>query len=217
MICDVSADGLAPLDDAGLDGGTACPVDEAMRQMQRAAASSCGRDVFCREGTRQVQTILADLTTGKGESADLELIDELCSLIAANASCGMAATSALRTLDLLRGRTEEWELHLRRKRCTSLTCEMSYTIYIAPDDCNGCGECLPLCPEAAITGSEGLIHVVVTDSCTKCLACLPVCPTTAVRKAGPIKPRVPVSPVPVGSFTADDAGGGMTRRRRRSR
>lgn len=216
MICDVSADALAPLDDAGLDGGTACPVDEAMRQMQRAAAGSCGRDVFCREGTRQVQTILADLAAGKGESSDLELIDELCSLMAANASCGMAATSAGRTLDLLRGRMQEWELHLRRKRCTSLTCSMSFTVYIAPDACNGCGECLPACPEAAITGSEGLIHVVMTDTCTNCLACLPVCPTTAIAKAGPIKPRIPASPVPVGSIKAGDEAGGMTRRRRRS-
>ncbi|MHB9863745.1 DUF362 domain-containing protein [Streptomyces sp. YIM S03343] len=219
MKCDIDAAVLAPLDDAGLDAGTACPVDQARQQMDQASAGSCGRDVFCREGTLQVRAILADISNGKGESADLELVEEICSLMAGTAGCGMAATAAERTLDLLRGRSEEFELHLRRKRCTSLTCRMSFTMYVAPGFCTGCGDCVPVCPEKAITGGEGLIHVISTDQCTNCLACVPACSVDAIRKAGPVKPKVPASPVPVGSFAEADRAGagatGMTRRRRR--
>lgn len=215
MICDVGANPPTPVDLAGIDAATACPVQEALHQVRQAAARTCGREVFCREGTRQVATILTDLTCGTGRSDDLELLDELCEVIAGAASCVTTATAAARTLDLLRTRAAEWELHLRRKRCTSLTCTMSFTVHVAPDVCTGCQECLAVCPERAIVGGAGLVHVVGTDTCTRCLACVPACPVGAIRKAGPVKPRLPGSPVPVGSFGADADAGGTTRRRRR--
>lgn len=217
MICDVNPDALPPINRTGLDANTACPVDQARLQMEQAIAQSCGRDVFCREATRQVHTILTDISMGQCDGSDLDLIDEICSLMAEVASCELAATAARRTVGLLRERREEWELHRLRKRCTSLTCRMSFTVYIAPDACTGCVQCIPVCPENAISGDEGLIHVVSTDACTRCLACFPACPAEAIRKAGPVKPKVPASPVPVGSFAAAEApGAGMTRRRRRS-
>lgn len=131
MICDVGAGALTPLDETGLRAGTACPVDQARRQMEQATAGSCGQEVFCREGTRQILAILTDISNGRGVSADLELIEELCAVTADVASCDMAATAARRTLDLLTGQQAEWELHLRRKRCTSLTCATSATANVA--------------------------------------------------------------------------------------
>ncbi|NTW38663.1 MAG: 4Fe-4S binding protein [Cellulomonadaceae bacterium] len=218
MICDVGVEAIVPFDLTGVMADTACPVHEALAQVRGAMARTCGREVFCREGTRQVATILTDITLGKGRSGDLEMLEDLCSVMADNASCTMTGTAAARTRDLLRDRAPEWELHVRRQRCTSLTCTMSFTVYVAPDACTGCEACLAVCPESAIVGGAGLVHVISTDACTSCLACLPVCPVGAIRKAGPVKPRLPDSPVPVGSWAGNgtgDAAGGMTRRRRR--
>lgn len=214
MRCETSAT-MLPLGDVDLDPSTSCPVTAALQVLRTSAASSCGREVFCREGARQVAQILSDITTGNGQSADLDLVEELCQLTADNAGCEMAAASATRTLQLLRDNRDEWELHLRRKRCSSLTCTMAFTVYIDPAACTATGACAAACPVQAISGGHGEIHVVDVDRCTKCRACLTVCPSGAVLKAGPIKPRVPAAPVPVGSFGADDAEGGMRRRRRR--
>jgi len=212
--CDVAPDTRTPVDAPGIEAGTACPVEEARRILWAAAARSCGREVYCREGTRQVATILTDLTTGKGSPADLELVDELCGLMADLVPCGMAGVAARTALDLLRGRAEEWDRHVRRGRCTSLTCPMSFTVHVDPGRCTGCAACAPVCPVGAVAGGPGLIHVVDADTCTRCGACLPVCPEDALVKAGSVKPRTPAEPVPVGSFTAVPAGGGMRRRRR---
>jgi ferredoxin len=215
MICSVSAAALPSVPDLH-DPATACPVDIALTLLRAAAAGSCGREVFCREGTRQLQEILTDLTEGKGRSDDLELIEELCSATAQQAPCELAGEAAARTLGLLADHREEWEQHLRRKRCTSLTCTMAFTVYIDPAACTSSGGCAPVCPEAAIVGGPGEIHVVLADRCTKCLACFAACPNGAIHKAGPVKPRLPEHPIPVGSFAGSADGGGMRRRRRGS-
>jgi ferredoxin len=214
MKCETTADRL-PACDLGADPATVCPVSASLELLRRAAENACGREVFCREGTRQVAEILSDLTAGRGQSEDLELVEELCQLTADNAGCELAATAAGSVLQLIRDHRDEWEQHLRRKRCASLTCVMSFTLYIDPATCTANGACTTACPEQAIGGGYGEIHVIDVDRCTKCLACLSACPTGAIRKAGPIKPRVPTVPVPVGSFGSQDAEGGMRRRRRR--
>lgn len=206
MICDLQPDRDPP--------PGACPVDAALAQMRHAAASTCGRDVMCRDGTRQVMAILDDLAAGRGGSGDLDLLADVGGVMAATAACGMTAGAARHLVDSLRDQAGEWDLHLRRKRCTSLTCTMSFTVYVDPDSCTGSGKCAGVCPVDAIAGGDGLVHVVDTAACTRCLRCVAACPTGAVRKAGPVKPRVPCTPVPVGSFVGGGAGGGMRRRRR---
>ncbi|MBT8226532.1 MAG: 4Fe-4S binding protein, partial [Dactylosporangium sp.] len=189
--------------------------------VERVATTCRGHDVFCQEGIRQVRAALTDLAAGRGRETDLDLLVELCSLIATGTSCDTAADAARAVLALIDADPEEWRLHLRRRRCTTLTCVMSFTVYVAPEACTGCGDCVPACPRGAIAGGPGLVHVVATDRCDNCLACVPVCPAGAVRKAGPVRPRVPAAPVPIGSFptasapTAGVPGAGMTRRRRR--
>jgi len=214
MKCDTDA-ALLEIGLLAADPTATCPVASTLDLLRRAAAASCGREVFCREGNRQVATILTDVTAGRGESGDLELIEELCELTADNAGCELASSAAAAALDLLRTNREEWELHLRRKRCSTLTCAMAFTVYIDPATCTAEGACSLACPERAITGGPGEIHLIVEDRCTKCLACLIACPTGAIRKAGPIKPQLPVTPVPVGTFGRAESDSGMRRRRRR--
>ena len=80
------------------------------------------------------------------------------------------------------------------------------SVYIAPEKCTGCGKCISLCPEKAIKGGEGLIHVIDAAKCTGCLACMD-CGEAIVRISSKLpKPALPENPVPVGSFVPKKKG-----------
>ena len=199
----------------GLTSG-ACPVTYCMTIMKRAKESSCGQCVLCREGTWQVWEITRSIIEGKAESDDYALLTDLLELIRDHASCEMARSGAAICLEVMAQTQDEWELHIRRKRCTNLVCKSTYTIYVDPNTCIGCGQCMNTCPEGAITGGEGLIHMIDPAICSKSLACISLCPVGAIKKAGPVKPKVPETLVPVGSFgNASGEGDGKRRRRRR--
>lgn len=211
MNCDKKHDFLPPMEEVINRGEELCPVAWALDLMTKARAEACGRDVMCRDGLNQIVHILSDDVRGRGETDDLELLKDLLGVIAEQAGCDMARYAANCVLKSIELNVEEWEMHIKRKRCTALYCKSYYTVHVSPEKCTGCGKCLSVCPAGAIAGGEGLIHVVDNDKCTRCGACFEACPDEAFIKAGGVKPRVPESPVPVGSF---QAGGGLRRRRR---
>jgi len=51
--------------------------------------------------------------------------------------------------------------------------------YVIADLCNGCGDCVPICPVNAITMQEGKAKIDPFQ-CTGCSACIPVCPQEAI-------------------------------------
>jgi heterodisulfide reductase subunit A len=51
--------------------------------------------------------------------------------------------------------------------------------YVITDLCNGCGDCVPVCPTNAITMQEGKARIDPFQ-CTGCGACIPVCPKEAI-------------------------------------
>jgi len=214
MICDTESTLLPEWDEHAAES---CVVDYCKTLMDIARKESCGKCVLCREGTWQVYEILKGITEGNAQSGDLELITELLGQIQTNAGCELSQEAAWRSIELIKTTQEEWDQHIRRKRCTNLICKSSYTLYVDPALCDGCGECTPVCQAGAIAGSEGLIHVIRTEKCNKSLACLSACPKGAIKKAGPVKPKVPQEPVPVGSLSeaSDDGEDGAPRRRRR--
>ncbi len=219
LICETKSTMLSQWDDADFQNGTACVVEFSRQLMDQARKESCGKDVLCREGTWKVSEIIADITNGKTEGEELELLRELFTLISENGGCEMSSAAAARCLALMNQYQEEWELHIRRKRCTNLICKPSYILYIDPELCDGCGKCIEACPIEAIAGGDGMIHVLDTETCDKCGKCIQVCPKSAVKKiaAGGLKPKLPAAPIPAGSFAGaggGDEGGGMRRRRR---
>jgi NADH-quinone oxidoreductase subunit F len=74
---------------------------------------------------------------------------------------------------------------------------MSYQI--DPMICTGCGECLDVCPEEAIEGEDGFIHMIDEKLCVKCGKCVPACPEGAIRCGGE-KIKVPKKLTKVGKF-----------------
>lgn len=48
------------------------------------------------------------------------------------------------------------------------------------DDCDGCGECVPVCPVEALTVVDHKVTVTKSDDCQYCGNCEEACPTNAI-------------------------------------
>ena len=177
----------------------ACPVDWAQRVVQTAGEANCGKSVMCQDGMMQLAAIIPDITTGKGQPEDLELLRELCGVIRQTPGCALSARAAACVLACLEHCAGEWEAHCRRKRCTQLVCPSYYNLYIDPALCDGCGACIQAAPQGAVEGGPGLVSVIREDGALKTEAFLSVCPKGAIRKYGAVRPRIPDSPTPVGA------------------
>ncbi len=178
-----------------------CIIETTYRCFERSRHESCGKCMLCRMGTKQVCKIMEDIIKGKGKAADIELLNELGANMKLGASCNLGKSIINPLVSGMTYFSDEYEAHVRRKRCAALVCQGYITYHILGDQCQGCGDCLNACPEDAIEGESGYVHVIDQDYCTKCGRCLQICPHQgAVVKAGGVKPRTPDKPVRVGSW-----------------
>ena len=212
--CQERADKLPEISAAqSLPQGT-CPVAWCIDLVKTARVDACGKSVMCRDGLWQLQLMLEGIAAGQSNSDDFEVMKEL--LVAMKAiGCPNTQKVAALVSAAIEANPEEWDLHVRRSRCTALKC--FYSLYIDPAVCKGNGACLKACPAGAVVGGEGMISVIKDDSGLKNDEFIACCPAGAIKKyGGPVKPRTPSDPVPVGSFGAEGgaaAGGGRRRRR----
>lgn len=189
-----------------------CPVVYATELVKTARAEACGKSVMCRDGLWQLQLMLEGISQGQSNSEDLDVMKEL--LVAMQTiGCPNVQKVANLVVSVMEANPDEWDLHVRRNRCTALKC--FYNLYIDPATCNGCGECRKVAPDYAVAGGEGMIHVIKDDSELKNEKFITSCPVGAIKKCGAIKPPCPTDPVPVGSFGAGAEGGAAGGRRRR--
>lgn len=172
-----------------------CMVDVARYFIDFLADESCGKCVPCREGLRQMHRILTNITRGKGKEGDIELLEELSETAMEASLCALGKSAPNPFLSTLRYFKEEYEAHIREKRCPALFCKDLISYYIDPDKCRACMICLRKCPAGAIDGGKKKIHVIDPDRCTNCGTCFEVCPARfgAVKKVSgePVPPPVP--------------------------
>jgi NADH-quinone oxidoreductase subunit F len=172
----------------------ACLVDVARYFVQFLAYESCGKCIPCREGIRQMRTILNRICEGKGREGDLEVLAEL-GLLMSNASlCGLGTTASNPVLSTIKYFREEYETHIKERRCPAGVCKALTAYYIDPEKCRACGLCKKHCPATAIKGARKKVHQIIQQKCTKCGTCSEVCPPKfrAVLKLAPAE--VPVTP-----------------------
>jgi NADH:ubiquinone oxidoreductase subunit F (NADH-binding)/(2Fe-2S) ferredoxin/ferredoxin len=172
-----------------------CMVDVARYFLAFLADESCGKCVPCREGIRQMLKILTSITEGKGKEGDIELLEELAETTKNASLCALGRTAPNPVLSTIHYFRDEYEAHIKEKRCPALVCKELISYYIDPDKCQGCGICLRKCPVEAIEGGKKQIHVINQEKCIKCGTCFEVCPPRfgAVKKISgePVPPPLP--------------------------
>jgi len=162
-----------------------CMVDVARYFLSFTQDESCGKCTPCREGTKAMLDILTRITEGKGTPDDIVLLGDLARVIKDTALCGLGKTApnpVLTTLDYFR---DEYEAHIRHRRCPAHVCRQLNVYKIDAHNClekgKGCDVCRRNCSSDAISGSKGQAHAVLQDKCTKCGVCHDVCVFGAVR------------------------------------
>ncbi len=154
-----------------------CMVDVARYFIEFLTDESCGKCVPCREGLRQMLKILTRITRGEGREGDIELLETLSETAKEASLCALGKSAPNPFLSTLRYFREEYEAHIRDKRCPALSCKALISFYIDPDKCKACMMCLRKCPAGAIDGGKNKIHIIDQDKCTRCGTCYEVCPS----------------------------------------
>jgi len=153
-----------------------CMVDVARYFIHFLTEESCGKCVPCREGLRQMDRILTNITEGRGKEGDIELLEELSETAVEGSLCALGKSAPNPFLSTLRYFRDEYEAHIKEKRCPALACKELIAFHIDPAKCQACGMCLKKCPADAIDGAKKKIHIIDQDKCTNCGTCFEVCP-----------------------------------------
>lgn len=195
---------------------THCPVDQLKQFTDTVRRNSCGECVICREGLLQLAVVTAGITLGLGREQDVEIIQDISADLVSGSSCDYGKEVGKIITQNIGEYEDDFTKHIKRKRCDGLVCNKLVNFYVSPEICTACGKCLDVCPVNAIAGGERLIHVIDASRCNHCGACETYCSDKAILRAGAVLPKLPETPVPVGSFQADaESGGLMSRKRRR--
>ena len=158
-----------------------CMVGMAKFFLDFTAKESCGKCVHCRIGTMRMLEILERITEGKGKEGDIELLEELCSSIKDGALCGLGQTAPNPVLTTIRYFRNEYEDHIKNKKCSAGECTALVKYSIDPSTCRGCTLCARNCPVKAIEGEVKKPHSINTLVCIKCGKCKSVCKFGAVK------------------------------------
>ncbi len=100
-----------------------CMVDVARFFLSFTQTESCGKCVPCRIGTKRMLEILTRITRGEGREGDIELLQEMGQSIKDASLCGLGQTAPNPVLSTIRHFREEYEAHIRQKRCPSGVCD----------------------------------------------------------------------------------------------
>lgn len=159
-----------------------CMVDIAKFFLEFTVDESCGKCTPCRIGTKRLLELLTKITNGNGTMEDIDRMEELCYYIKDNALCGLGQTAPNPVLSTLRYFRDEYEAHVKEKRCPAGVCKKLVSYHIDQDKCKMCTACMRQCPVGAIQGAVKQPHTILQDKCIKCGACFEKCKFSAIVK-----------------------------------
>ena len=167
--------GMVVMDDS------TCMVGVAKFFLEFTTKESCGKCVHCRIGTKRLGEILQRIVDGEGREGDVELLEELCETVKAGALCGLGQSAPNPVLTTIRYFRDEYDAHIRDKKCPAKQCKPLLTYSIDPDHCIGCTSCAKKCPAGAISGELKKPHEIDPAKCIRCGVCHSTCRFGAVQ------------------------------------
>ena len=166
--------GLIVMDDSK------CMVNLARFYLEFTVSESCGKCTPCRIGTKRLLELLTKICNGQGKEGDIELLEELSNNVVAASVCGLGQTAPNPVLATLKYFREEYEEHIKEKKCRAKECKKLTQIVINEEICKACDLCKKACPVNAIIGEPGQKHKIDQSKCIKCRTCMATCPFKAI-------------------------------------
>jgi NADH:ubiquinone oxidoreductase subunit F (NADH-binding)/(2Fe-2S) ferredoxin/Pyruvate/2-oxoacid:ferredoxin oxidoreductase delta subunit len=154
-----------------------CAVDLARYFVDFLCDESCGKCLPCREGLKRMREILDEIIAGRGREEDLQTLLDVAGLMKTASMCALGRTAVNPVLSTMRHFGDEYQAHIKEKKCPALSCKPLISYYIQPDVCIECRLCRESCPKGAIDGTERDVPVIDQSICTKCGICFEVCPS----------------------------------------
>ncbi len=96
-----------------------CVVERTKEILSYIQAESCGKCVFCREGSLQMADILQDIYEYQGKPQDLDLLIELGKEMKIGCICELGRTAPNPVLSSIKLFRDEYEVHIKEKRCSN--------------------------------------------------------------------------------------------------
>jgi NADH-quinone oxidoreductase subunit F len=157
-----------------------CMVDMARYFLNFLKDESCGKCIPCREGIKRMFEILNKICQGKGKEGDIELLEELSIMVKDASLCELGGTAPNPILSTIRYFRDEYEAHIRDKKCPAGVCRELIHYLIDQEKCTGCGACAKVCPQGAISGERKEPHKLDQSKCIKCGMCCESCKFGAI-------------------------------------
>ncbi len=158
-----------------------CMVEVSRYFINFLVGESCGQCAPCREGLVRMLEILTRITKGQGREDDMASLNEIGQFTHAFSLCGLGTSAANPVLSTMRWFPEEYEAHIRDKKCPAGVCKALFHYEIDQEACTGCGVCRRKCPVEAISGQKKQPHAVDQAKCIKCMECYRGCKFNSIR------------------------------------
>ncbi len=100
-----------------------CMVEIARYFLSFTQSESCGKCTPCRLGTRQMLEILTRITGGQGRDGDIEALYNIARTVKEGSLCGLGQTCPNPVLTTLNYFREEYEAHIKEKKCPAAVCD----------------------------------------------------------------------------------------------
>lgn len=159
-----------------------CMVDVARYFLDFTVDESCGQCSPCRIGTKRMLEILERIVSGQGEEGDIEKLERLASNIKGSSLCGLGKSAPNPVLSTIKYFRDEYEAHIRDKKCPAGHCKALLSYIIDKKMCVGCSVCAKVCPTNAISGKLKEPFEIDQSKCIKCGACMTKCKFSAIEK-----------------------------------